>query len=307
MDTQHWTSRGIWWKLGLLTIAPPIINTAIATRLGSAETASNMVTASETETTSLSIPEQISIIETPPQQRSLRASAPLSLPVILQQSSEENSSVTSEEDIEDILDFSDTGRAGQQTAGEGRGQCAIAEFPLTALVPTSNWGKTIKEHPTFWFYVPSYSEPVSEIEFIFQDQDRNHLWKKQLSMGETSGYLNVSLPQDQPGLETGKWYRWYLKVYCDAEKSYPPKVVYGWVTKVMIDSSLQSQLQNDQQQQHKVYGKAGIWFDAIDSLFQWQDISTTSPHFQNDWQQLITATGVDLNLPQPKCSDLAKR
>ncbi len=290
MDTQHWTSRGIWWRLGLLTIAPPLINTALF-----AETANNMVTTSETETTSLSIPEQISLIETPTQQRSL---------VILQKSSEENSSVTTEEDI---LDFSDTGRAGQQTAGEARGQCPSAEFPLTALVPTSNWGKTIKGHPTFWFYVPSYSEPVGEIEFVLQDQDRNHLWKKQLSMGETSGYLNVSLPQDQPGLERGKWYRWYLKVYCDAEKSYPPKVVYGWVTRVMIDSSLQSQLQNGQQQQHKVYGKAGIWFDAIDSLFQWQDISTTSPHFQSDWQQLITATGVDLNLPQPRCSDLAGR
>ena len=121
MDTQHWTSRGIWWKLGLLTIAPPLINTAIASRLGFAETVSNMATTSKTETTSLSIPEQISIIETFSQQGS---------PVILQQSSEENSSVTSEEDI---LDFSDTGRAGQQTAGEGRGQCASAEVPLTAL------------------------------------------------------------------------------------------------------------------------------------------------------------------------------
>ncbi|MDJ0743342.1 MAG: DUF928 domain-containing protein [Xenococcaceae cyanobacterium MO_167.B27] len=286
MKSQHSITKKIWWKLGLLAIAPLLIYTV---------STSSTITASEIETTSKPVPKKVNLADNIPEKgRS----------IISEQSAEENSSITSQEDP---LDFSDTGRAGQQTAGEGRGQCNSSEFPLTALVPTSNWGKTIKEHPTFWFYVPSYSRPVSEIEFVLQDQDRRNLWKKRLFMNETSGYLNVSLPENQPGLETGKWYRWYLKVYCDREKNSPPVVVYGWVTRVEMDSTLSSQLQSGQAKPHKVYSKSGIWFDAIDSILSLKRYSDKpiNPNCHKYWQKLTKAKGVNLKLPQPKFSNLA--
>ncbi len=287
MDNQNWKKQQIYWKLGLLMIAFPLIGTASA----------QSPTASEIESTLLSVLEPINIEENPPKKRLKLLSVDKTLATSTS-SPEENTS-------EDILDFSDTGRAGQQTAGEARGQCNNGGFPLTALVPASNWGKTTKKHPIFWFYVPSSLDSATEIEFVFQDEDRNHLWQQKLSTQKTSNYLNVSLPQEQPELEIGKWYRWYLKIYCDPEKRYPPKFVYGWVKRVSIDYALESELNNSQQQPYEIYGKAGIWFDAINSLLKSKDSNAKSLYFQQNWQQLIQAKGVELNLPQPKCSDLA--
>ncbi len=287
MDNQNCQKKQISWKLGLLMIAFPLIVT---------ESAQSLTILEKIESTLLSVPEPINLEKNPPKKR-LKLFIADKIPLTSTSSSEENAA-------EDMLDFSDTGRAGQQTAGEARGHCNNGGFPLTALVPASNWGTTTKKHPIFWFYVPSYSNSATEIEFVFQDEDRNHLWKKKLSTQKTSAYVNVSLPQAQPELEIGKWYRWYLKIYCDPEKIYPPKVVYGWVKRVSMDYALESELNNSQQQPYEIYGKAGVWFDAINSLFQSQYSNPNSLYFEQSWQQLIKAKGVKLNLPQPKFPDL---
>ncbi|MGK7895213.1 MAG: DUF928 domain-containing protein, partial [Xenococcus sp. (in: cyanobacteria)] len=74
----------------------------------------------------------------------------VSLKVLNQLHPQENNAPETEEEP---LDFSDTGRSGQQTAGETRsGQCGDVSIPLTALVPSSNSGKTIATHPQLWFY-----------------------------------------------------------------------------------------------------------------------------------------------------------
>ena len=291
MDTRNWNIKQNPWKLALLMSLTPVTNVAIANTMELLEDLNGSVTVSSIELHLLSIPQTVKITNISPDQQFNLLSA------------EETRKTSSQQ--EDTLDFSDTGRAGQQSAGEARGQCGSTEFPLTALVPVSNWGKTVKEHPTFWFYVPSHSTSATQIEFVLQDQDRNNLSKQQLSIDGNSDYVNTRVPQHLPGLKIGEWYRWYLKVYCDHEKLYPPKVVYGWIRRVKIDNNLRSQLRDNQDKSYEVYGKAGIWFDAIDSLLQTDSIKKTSPNFQQGWQQLIKAKGVELNLPQPKCPNLA--
>ena len=291
MDTRNWNIKQNPWKLALLVSLTPVTNIAIAKPRELLEDVNSSVTVSPIELHLLSIPQTVKITNISPDQQFNLLSA------------EETRKTSSQQ--EDTLDFSDTGRAGQQSAGEARGQCVITEFPLTALVPVSNWGKTVKEHPTFWFYVPSHSTSTTQIEFVLQDQDRNNLSKQQLSIDGNLDYVNARVPQDQPGLKVGEWYRWYLKVYCDREKLYPPKVVYGWIRRVKIDHHLRSQLRDNQDKSYEVYGKAGIWFDAIDSLLGTDSIKRTSLNFQQGWQQLIKAKGVELNLPQPKCPNLA--
>ncbi|HHP7231801.1 MAG TPA: DUF928 domain-containing protein [Xenococcaceae cyanobacterium] len=295
--TQHWITQKTNSKISLWLIVPSLISIVLTPIPSLTKTVNLSATTSESYTTSLSISEPINH-QSRPQQRSHKTS---------QQSSPNSNSPAQEAETEP-LDFSDTGRSGQQTAGEGRGLLwENTDFPLTALVPSSNWGKTTQEHPTFWFYVPTYAEPVSHIEFVLQNRDRHHLWRQQLSPHNASGYLNITLPPEQPGLETDRWYRWYLKVYRDDKKRYPPVVVYGWVNKVKLDASLSSQLNNSDQKPYEVYGKSGIWFDALDSLLKWHHLNAFGSEFSRDWQQLIEAQGVDLNLPQPNSSDLAER
>ncbi len=291
MDTQNWKINKILGKLVLLISLAAITDSAMAKPVAILESVDDLIIVSQIP--AYPSPKTTNIRNfLPDKQFRLR-------------SIEKKEQISTASQQEDTLDFSDTGRAGQQSAGEARGECSNTEFPLTALVPVSNWGKTVQEYPSFWFYLPAHYSSAAQVEFVLQDQDRNNISQEKLFIEGNSNYLHTSLPQERPGLEVGKWYRWYLKVFCDQEKLYPPKVVYGWIRRVPINSDLRSQLDYNQYPLYEVYGKAGIWFDAINSLLQTPSIKKTSPYFQQGWQQLIKAKGVDLDLPQPKCSDFA--
>lgn len=225
-----------------------------------------------------------------------------------------------------VLDFSDTGRSGQQTAGETRsGQCPEVSLPLTALVPSSHSGKTIATHPQLWFYVPYSAQDISKIEFVIQDAERNDISRQILPLQSDPGYLTAGLPETLPGLENGKSYRWYFKVYCQQNSDVAPVFVQGWIDKIAADNYESQQVRADNYQKtlteeksvvaaivelnklgldsrsenspHMIYARNKLWFDAIDSLLNSYLVDPDNSAIRDDWQQLIKARGTDLELP----------
>lgn len=216
------------------------------------------------------------------------------------------------------LDFSDTGRSGQQTAGETRrGHCPDAALPLTALVPSSNGGKTMATHPKLWFYLPYSAQDVSKIEFVIQDAKRKDISRQTLTPQDMPGYLTAGLPEFEPGLETGKSYRWYLKVYCQDDANIAPLFVQGWIDKVVTREEISEQpvteetsvvaaiadadelsIDSDSENStHMKYAYDNLWFDAIDSLLNSYVASPNNSTLQKDWEKLTKAKGADLELP----------
>ena len=198
---------------------------------------------------------------------------------------------------ETLLDFSDTGRPGQQTAGESRGSCINADNNLEAIIPASHSGKTISGHPRFWVYFPYASHQVSHVEFIVQNEAREDIWRSQLNVEDDTGYKSFSIPETEAPLKVGQWYRWYVKIYCDRLAS--AKYVQGWVTRVPLLSKLYLELQQQPQLSHQIYGNHGIWYDAIDRLIT---VYQSEPHnmaLERDWQNLIRAKGVELQQLPP--------
>ncbi|MEM9274914.1 MAG: DUF928 domain-containing protein [Cyanobacteria bacterium P01_F01_bin.143] len=225
---------------------------------------------------------------------------------------------TNNETEEKPLDFSDTGRSGQQTAGETRrGQCPDVDWPLTALVPSSNSGKTIATHPKLWFYLPYSDQDISKIEFVIQDAKRRDISRQTLTPQDMPGYLTAGLPETEPGLETGKSYRWYLKVYCQDDANIAPLFVQGWIDKVAVREDIAEQplteetsvvaaivdvneLSIDSQEDnspHMKYAYDELWFDAIDSFLTSYVASPNNSTLKKDWEKLIKAKGADLELP----------
>ncbi len=214
---------------------------------------------------------------------------------------------TSPESEEEPLDFSDTGRSGQQTAGETRrGQCPDVSFPLTALVPSSNLGKTIAAHPKLWFYVPYSTKDISKIEFVIQDANRNDISRQTWQPQNIPGYLSTSLPETEPALETSKSYRWYFKVYCQQNGNSAPLFVQGWIEKSELSKDLSLQLQAEQSP-HMLYAHNDLWFDAINSLLHYYLIAPNDSAIRQDWEKLIKAKGADLELPTLETTDLFVR
>lgn len=200
----------------------------------------------------------------------------------------------SEEKREKPLDFSDTGRPGQQTAGESRGNCVDADRPIEAIVPASHGGKTVSAHPSFWVYFPQNLAESSRVEFVVQNEAREDVWRSQFPAQGISGYTSFSLPQTEPSLEVGQWYRWYVKIYCGSAVA-SNQYIQSWVKRVPINSRLYLGLEDDSSQPHQTYGEQGIWYDAIDQLLKKYLRNPGSLALEKDWQNLIEAQGVELD------------
>jgi hypothetical protein len=195
------------------------------------------------------------------------------------------------------IDFTGTGRPGQQTAGENRGNCPNVNNSLTALIPLSNAGMTVATHPNFWVYIPYNNKQVKNAEFVLQTEAREDIWRSSVSIGERPGYLNVALPKTIDPLKIGNWYRWYVKVYCTSSTVDVPKFVQGWISRVPMKSDLHLALQANSPQKYSIYAEHGIWYDAIDRLLRSYQQEPQNSVVRKDWSELLAAKGVNLNLP----------
>lgn len=197
------------------------------------------------------------------------------------------------------IDFSGEGRSGNREGGAGRrGNCPVTEFPLTALMPISNWGTTVAEHPTFWFYVPYTSEQAPIGEFVLQDKEgREDIYRVPFTLPQTPGFVSFSVPPTKDSLEVGKSYRWYFNLYCDRYRSTSPAFVQGWVQREALTPALDEQLKAAKLRQDKVYVANRIWFDAIAHLANLRLSNSTDASLNRDWNKLLGAKGVDLKLP----------
>ncbi|NER53007.1 MAG: DUF928 domain-containing protein [Symploca sp. SIO1A3] len=208
---------------------------------------------------------------------------------------------------EDDSDFSSDGRSGNRGGGGSRSNCPRLEPPLTALIPASNWGTTVAERPTFWFYVPYSPKQASVGEFVLQDEERNDIYRVPFTLPQTPGFVSFKIPDTKEPLEVDKWYRWYFNVYCGKEEeaghssilhpqSSSPVFAQGWVQRITLTPALELQLNTAKPREDKVYAANLIWFDALAHLANLR--LTNSPQVTDeDWQKLLQAKGVNLELP----------
>jgi hypothetical protein len=202
-----------------------------------------------------------------------------------------------------VLDFSGRGRPGRQTSGENRGNCPQTQINLTALMPSSNSGKTVKARPTFWVYVPYGSQDVVKGEFSLQHEDRSDLYRGSFTLPQQPGFVRVVLPESVPPLQKNQSYRWYFKVYCLSKTLSPnqqlpsPNFVQGWVERVEPLPHASS---------YQAYAENGIWYDAIAELGDLRLKTPTNPELAADWRSLLEAQGVNLKqLANPALEDFS--
>lgn len=220
----------------------------------------------------------------------------------------ENTSTNETNTEEEELDFSGTGRPGQQTAGDNRGSCPHSASSLTAIIPDSNWGKTTAKHPSFWFYVPYESQQIKQAEFVLQDRERKTIFSSSVQLKQTPGYNKFSVPETAPILEVGQSYRWYIKLYCVCQLSSAdhslstatPLFVQGWVERVLLNSNLYLKLRNSPKRSYQAYGSHGVWYDAVNELLSQYLLDPNNQNLKQDWFKFTQAKGVNLKLPKLK-------
>ncbi len=188
---------------------------------------------------------------------------------------------------------------GGGTRGSDR---CLAGKALTALVPSNRFGATVAAYPTFFVYMPAVSpqNPSLPVEFILEDADENELYKATFQTTGRPGIVTLSLPTGAglSPLQVGRDYKWSFSIICQPGESTENIEVGGWVRRVELNPTLNTQLkQASLQRQVELYAEAEIWQDALATLVQLRRNNPSDPAVAAEWAKLLSAAGLE-NLTQ---------
>lgn len=189
----------------------------------------------------------------------------------------------------------------KSTQGTGsRGCTQSTPVTLGLLVPNDHNGQTISEHPTFFLYVSDKSSVPVEFALV-EPGVAKPLYVKQIQV-EKGGIVQVALPKELAALEQGKKYRWSASLICDANRPSNNVFVQSWIQRVPISSDLSEKLaavtSNGEsstqtlQQQARIFGEKGLWYDALTALSKASVANPNDPTIKADFLSLLSQGGL---------------
>jgi Domain of Unknown Function (DUF928) len=189
------------------------------------------------------------------------------------------------------------------TAGGGRrggGKCGVShssdsvttvDNKLTPLLPSGKLGITTSPNPTFMVYVPQSS--AKAIEFTLENQKGDGIYQTTVNLQSTPAVVSVPLPKDEGQLEVGKDYKWIVSLQCQPSSTGDP-FESGLVRRIQLDISLTKKL-NAAKPLDKIelYGKSGVWFEAVGNLAALRRDQPKNPQLHQAWKDLLESVGLD--------------
>ena len=193
---------------------------------------------------------------------------------------------------------------GSGTSTDARSGCAGLDAPLVALVPDTNFGRSLSITPTLWFYVPQNSGLLSAGSFSLVDENYNDVFAPlDFTLDDASGFVGVRLPKAVSLLEPNKPYHWYFELFCEDSSSVLS--VDGWIEQATLDEQgiderstpeqgIEQSLESSSLHPYAYYRNHFIWFDAFDIMLQeWRD--THSNDAEEELLSLLQSANVALD------------
>jgi hypothetical protein len=171
---------------------------------------------------------------------------------------------------------------GPGTTTGRRGGCTrTAETFLTAIAPQSHMGQTTSSHPSFTWFMPDAASYPMEFRLYQYNAETNAGSDRQLlyktALQTSSGFMQFSLPADQPGLSAGQQYGWQIVVFCNPNRPSSALVAEAQIEVVDLPGDVASALatSRDRAERSTHYAEAGLWYDAIAEVLTVPENSAT--------------------------------
>lgn len=167
--------------------------------------------------------------------------------------------------------------------------CENTKLSLKPLMPSTDRdvpGLTLKERPTFWFYVPYQNDIVSKGKFVLEDEEGKLEFKHDFKLPKTPGFVSFGMPITEKPLMLNKRYRWSFTLYCQSQNSSEPKSVTseGWIQRVNM-ANLETQLRTAKTEERiKLYIQEQMWFDGASNF-------ANNREFPQAWVKFLEAAG----------------
>ncbi|HBQ98287.1 MULTISPECIES: DUF928 domain-containing protein [unclassified Roseofilum] len=224
--------------------------------------------------------------------------------------------------LEDLDLPEDIGLPSRRQAGGTRGPCITDKSgQLLPIIPKFNIGRTLKDSPTLFVYLPQHTTDQGIL--ILQELDQEKLaqsgltlanlahhnqdqflkaeFKSPVSLNQESGILGVSLGEhpEIPKLEAGKIYLWAFQLVCNNTFS---DYAQGWIqvaTNTEEQATLRAKLEEakSDRDRAKIYAQAGVWYDLLMALAQLRQTTSSEEQAQatTDWKSILTHPQVELD------------
>jgi hypothetical protein len=183
------------------------------------------------------------------------------------------------------------GRPRRTKPAGTRSPCEQTNTDFTPLLPDTESeysGFTLREHPTFWFYIPYKTDSVKSGSFVLKEREGNVVYPIDFKLPKTPGFISVTIPETVKPLEKNKQYIWKFVLYCASQNSdQPPSISHeGLVQRGNMDN-LEIQLRTAKLPERiKLYIDNKIWYDASTDLAQIHSLPQV-------WRNLLTAIGLE--------------
>ncbi|MGB7059883.1 MAG: DUF928 domain-containing protein [Geitlerinemataceae cyanobacterium] len=169
--------------------------------------------------------------------------------------------------------------------------------PLTALLPSTQTGRTLSARPTFFVYLPPTTS--QQAFFSVQDEQGNFVYHTVVNISTSGETIAIATPEDAPELEVGKNYLWMFAPLEPNGILRPDNSnVVGWVKRVEPVASSPEVVLSPVEQATK-YAAAGIWYDTLEVLASAQLEQPSDETLASEWQDLLTEVGLEQVSTEP--------
>ncbi len=160
-----------------------------------------------------------------------------------------------------------------------------------ALVPTTNYGWTLKERPTFWVYLPQTSAKL--VVLSLKEEGIQHHSQTFLPITGAPGVIGIKPSDESPALEVGKNYQWAVVLVCGERPSPNDPAIASWVSRVASPRLHNTkQYQKTGLEQAVWYSDRGIWYDALTVLAQAKRSQPYNNTLVDRWANFLKSAGL---------------
>ena len=143
------------------------------------------------------------------------------------------------------------------------------------IVAPNHVANTISSHPTFAVYFP---EAKGEFIVSLEEKGRkfnNKIWQQNLKVNK-AGITTVTLPANIVGLQSGKDYRFSVKMVVNPKDRSQDIVAQVWLQKIELSPEIKAQIDliSNPEDRAIALAERGIWFDTIALLIENNDRSS---------------------------------
>ncbi len=201
------------------------------------------------------------------------------------------------------ITFEPPGDPAPESTGGGASRipehCLPSAETVKPLLPQTQLGFTLAEHPTMYVYLPKIQ--TKQVFFSVQTETGEHHYQEVIAVPETGGIVGLQLPKTAPPLQENINYQWRITVIC-GEMLQPDSPDYGgWIRRIPHSNgqTISTELSLDQVAQ---LAKEKVWYDAVSSLVQLQQKQPNNTTLIENWRELLSSVGLEAIATQPLLS-----